>query len=137
MTMTKQQPTDGQVDRIRLGLRLKRRLTTWGPQTLRELTLKMRSHDVISHMHSLTSLKIVAELSCHQGTFSATCVCLLFGACLTLFNYLIFFPGMAEGHLLLEQGGQQAAQHRRSLPEGHVLFQRCQRQKGKENSQSM
>ena len=49
----------------------------------------------------------------------------------------VFFTGMAKGHLLLEQGGQQAAQHRRGLPEGHVLFQRCQRQKGKEKSQSM
>jgi len=35
---------------------------------------------------------------------------------------------MAEGHVLHQQGGQQAAQHRRRLPQGHVLYQRGQRQ---------
>ena len=44
---------------------------------------------------------------------------------------------MVEGHFVSEQGGQQAAQHRRGLAEGHVLRRRRQRQKGKEKPESM
>ena len=39
-------------------------------------------------MHCLTSLKFVAELWCHPGTFSATCICLLILECSTLFKVL-------------------------------------------------
>ena len=42
------------------------------------VALKRRSCDAISQMHCLTSLKIVVELWCLQGTFGATCLCLLF-----------------------------------------------------------
>ena len=52
------------------------------------LALKERSSDVIRPMHCLTSLKILAELRCHQGTFSAASVCLLFLECPTLFYEL-------------------------------------------------
>ena len=53
---------------------------------MRELTwLYKYSHDVISPMHCLTSLKIEAELWCHPGTFGANCVGLLFLECPTLF----------------------------------------------------
>ena len=38
-------------------------------------------------MHSLTSLKIVVELWYHPGTFGATCICLVFLECPTLFYY--------------------------------------------------
>ena len=44
----------------------------------------MRSCDVISPMHCLTSLKIVAESWCHQGTCGATCFWWLFLECLKL-----------------------------------------------------
>ena len=50
-----------------------------------DLALKMRSCDIISPMHCLTSLSILAELSYDQGTFSATWICLLFRECPTLF----------------------------------------------------
>jgi hypothetical protein len=49
----------------------------------------------------------------------------------------IRFPGMVEGHVMLEQGGQQAAQHRQRLAEGHVLLDRREGQKGKEKPESM
>ena len=54
----------------------------------------MRSCDVISPMHCLTSLKIVAELSCRPGTFSVTtCICLLFLKCPTILLTLAFWTG--------------------------------------------
>ena len=40
-----------------------------------DLDVEVLSHVVISPMHCLTSLEVLAELWCHQGTFSATCVC--------------------------------------------------------------
>ena len=38
-------------------------------------------------MHCLTSLKIIAESSCHPGTFDATCICWLYLQCPTLFRH--------------------------------------------------
>ena len=77
-----------------------------------DLALEMGSTDIISPIHCLTSLKIAAELWCHQVTFSGTCVCLLFWECLTLFYSLW------RGDHLWAQGGagksfdNEAAQRR-------------------------
>ena len=45
-----------------------------------DLPLKTPSCYVIRLIHSLNSLIIMMELWCHQGTFDATCICLLFGS---------------------------------------------------------
>ena len=65
-------------------------LGTINPQRI-DLALKRQSCDVISPMHCLTCLKKVAELGCHQVTFGANLICLLFWECSTLFNKLLCF----------------------------------------------
>ena len=50
------------------------------------LALKIWSWYVISPMHCLTSLKIMVDLWCHPGCFTAACVCLLFLECPTLYS---------------------------------------------------
>ena len=55
-------------------------LVTTNPQRI-DLALKVQSWNGISPMHCLTSLKILAELRCHEGTLGATCVFLLFWEC--------------------------------------------------------
>ena len=57
-------------------------LGTTNPRSF-DLALKVRSCIIINPMHCQTSLKKVAELWCHQGTFAA-CLCLLFLECPTL-----------------------------------------------------
>ena len=49
-----------------------------------DLALKVRSRDVISPMHCLNCMKILVQFNCHQGSFRAACICLLFLECPTL-----------------------------------------------------
>ena len=79
----------GKVNRIRLGTSAccskKECLPgATSPQRI-DQALKVRDCDVVSPKHCLTSLKIAVELQCHEGTFSATCLCLLFLECPNLF----------------------------------------------------
>ena len=60
--------------------------TTKAPRI--NLAQKVRNCEFINPMHCPTSLKMVAELWCHQGTFSAICLCLLLLECPTLFHKL-------------------------------------------------
>ena len=49
------------------------------------VALQVQGSDIISPIQYLTNLKIVAELICHPGIFSAGCVCYLFLKWPTLF----------------------------------------------------
>ena len=63
------------------------RLSTCGPQTLKELTWLQKKLSC-AVIHCLTSVKIAEKLWCHPGTFSEACIGLDFLECSTLFCLL-------------------------------------------------
>ena len=63
---------------------------------------KMWSSDIISPLHSLTSLSIVAGLWCHSGTFGATWVCKLVLKSPPLF-FSLWWPLRSAPLLLMRQ----------------------------------